>query len=162
MNQIDKIPDWIQGIYAIVTELEAAFPGRSFTPDGHLVGSIGEVLAAHVYNLELLPPSTTAHDAKDDNNRLVQIKATQRNMVALRDKPDYLIVLRIDKRGFHEEIYNGPGNIPWNIAGPRQRNGQRPISINKLRKENLKVSEGDRIRRRPHQYKQIECKVTTA
>lgn len=161
MNQIEKIPDWIQGIYVIVAELEAAFPGRSFTPDGHLVGSIGEVLAAHDYNLVLLPSSTTAHDAKDDKNRSVQIKATQKNTVALRAQPDYLIVLRIDKRGFHEEIYNGPGCIPWNIAGPKQSNGQRSINISKLRRENIKVSEEDRIKRRPHQYRQVECKLTT-
>ena len=148
MNQIEKIPNWIRSIYKIVAELGAAFPGRLFTPDGHLVGSIGEVLAAHDYDLTLLPTSTKAHDAKDNINRSIQIKATQRKSVALRARPDYLIVLLIKENGSHEEIYNGPGNIPWNSAGKIQINGQRPISINKLRGLNAEVISKERIQKR--------------
>jgi hypothetical protein len=40
-------------IYGLVARLEAAAPGRSFAPDGHLLGSIGEVLAAAEYGPEL-------------------------------------------------------------------------------------------------------------
>ena len=50
---------------------------RHFTPDGHLVGSIGEVLVASYYGLELLPASSQTHDAKSDSGKMVQIKATQ-------------------------------------------------------------------------------------
>jgi hypothetical protein len=32
------------------------FPGRHFTPDGHMVGSFGEALAAHHYGIELTCP----------------------------------------------------------------------------------------------------------
>ena len=32
-------------LFRVIAELEAAAPGRHFTPDGHLVGSIGEVIA---------------------------------------------------------------------------------------------------------------------
>ena len=39
---------------AYVAELEAEFPGRHFTLDGHLVGSIGEVMAAYYYGSESL------------------------------------------------------------------------------------------------------------
>jgi len=35
----------IQELYSIVNELEDTFSGRKFTLDGHLVGSIGEVLS---------------------------------------------------------------------------------------------------------------------
>ena len=55
MTRVDGIPNLIRRLYAIVADLETAFPGRKFTPDGPLVGSIGEVLAAHRYGLELLP-----------------------------------------------------------------------------------------------------------
>ena len=41
-----EIPSLVQDLYSIVDRLEELFPGRRFTPDGHLVGSIGEVLAA--------------------------------------------------------------------------------------------------------------------
>ncbi len=45
-KSILEIPSLVQELYSIVDRLEELFPGRRFTPDGHLVGSIGEVLAA--------------------------------------------------------------------------------------------------------------------
>lgn len=33
----------IRELYKITAELEEKYPGRRFTPDGHLIGSIGEV-----------------------------------------------------------------------------------------------------------------------
>jgi hypothetical protein len=47
MKSVQEIPKLIKELYGIVDSLEALFPGRHFTPDGHLVGSIGEVLAAY-------------------------------------------------------------------------------------------------------------------
>ena len=44
----------IRELYRITAELEEKYPGRRFTPDGHLVGSIGEVYAAEKYGLTLL------------------------------------------------------------------------------------------------------------
>ena len=46
MKQRIKLPARVAAIYRAVEELEAAYPLRKFTPDGHLVGSIGEVIAA--------------------------------------------------------------------------------------------------------------------
>ena len=34
----------IRALYTIVNELEIAYPGRRFTLDGHMIGSIGEVI----------------------------------------------------------------------------------------------------------------------
>ena len=45
-KSIHAIPSLVQELYSIVDRLDELFPGRRFTPDGHLVGSIGEVLAA--------------------------------------------------------------------------------------------------------------------
>jgi hypothetical protein len=39
------------------------FPGRHFTPDGHMVGSLGECLVAHAYGLELQTASNKGFDA---------------------------------------------------------------------------------------------------
>jgi hypothetical protein len=45
MTRRVKLPPPVATIYRAVAELEAQY-GRKFTPDGHLVGSIGEVVAA--------------------------------------------------------------------------------------------------------------------
>ena len=77
-----KLPKQVAAIYTAVQELEAAYPGRKFTPDGHLVGSIGEVIAAEALNLTLYRGSHPGHDAYDANGD-VQIKMTSRASVAL-------------------------------------------------------------------------------
>ena len=48
---MDLIHNKVLELVRIVSELETAFPGRHFTLDGHLVGSIGEVMAAYYYGL---------------------------------------------------------------------------------------------------------------
>ena len=132
MEGIEQVPNLIHELYAIVARLEGQFPGRPFTLDGHLVGSIGEVLAAHHYGLSLLPPSTEGHDAKASDGRSVQVKATQRTRVGLRSEPEHLLVLRILPDGQSEEIYNGPGKLAWDNAGKMQKNGQCQISVSRL------------------------------
>lgn len=144
---IDRIPALLKRLYAIVAELEAAFPGRRFTPDGHLVGSIGEVLAAHHYGLNLLPSSTAVHDAITADGRLVQIKATHRDGIGLRSDCNYLLVLRLDQAGGFDEVYNGPGAPVWAAAGDMQDNGQRSIGISKLRSLSAQTDLTDRIKR---------------
>ena len=128
-NQIQKI---VGILYDQVQALEELFPGRRFTLDGHLVGSLGEVLAAEYYNLELLPASTPVHDATGPAGQMVQIKATQRSSVGLRSKPDYLLVLKMEPDGSFSELYNGPGAAVWKQCGKLQSNGQRAISASRL------------------------------
>ena len=72
-----SVAEKIKALYAISRELEQLFPGRHYTPDGHMIGSIGEALAASWYGLELFEASAKTHDAKAPDGRLVQIKATQ-------------------------------------------------------------------------------------
>ena len=132
-HPVDSVPRLVGQLYALVAEFEALFPGRRFTPDGHLVGSIGEVIAAHRYGLELLGHSAQGHDARSVSGDLVEIKATQGSFVALREEPNHLIVLHLSKLGVASEVYNGPGAVAWSAAGAMQRNGQRPISLFRLR-----------------------------
>src|SRR5712671_271382 len=139
------IPDLVEQLYDVVARLEALFPGRHFTLDGHLVGSIGEVLAASRYALTLLPAGTRCHDATTDDGRLVQIKATQGKSVGLYEQPDYLLVLQLTPEGSITEIYNGPGACAWEAAGRMQRNGQRAIGVAKLRDLTLEVPAASRI-----------------
>lgn len=130
---IENIPILIKELYTLVSKLESYFPDRKFTPDGHLVGSIGEVLVAYQYDLELLPASFEKHDAKTKDGKLVQIKATQGSSIGIRSEPDYLIVVKILPDGRIEEYYNGTGKLAWEHSGKMQKNGQRNITINKLR-----------------------------
>ena len=129
-----------------MAEFEKLFPGRKFTPDGHLVGSIGEVIAAHRYDLILNEASTTGHDALARDGRQVEVKATQGSSVALRSEPEHLIVLHLDKEGQATEVYNGPGSLAWAECGAMQKNGQRAISLSRLRKIMGQVAEGERLR----------------
>lgn len=129
-----RVSSIVRQLQGLVAELETAFPGRRFTLDGHLLGSIGEVLASHFYELRLLPNSSQSHDALAPDGRAVQIKATQASRVALRSRPDHLLVLKISRDGCFEEIYNGPGELPWNSCGVTGSNGQRQISVAVLRK----------------------------
>ena len=129
---VENLPEKIQRLYRIVSELEEAFPGRCFTPDGHLVGSIGEVLAEHHFGLSLFPGSTEIHDAKSPCGKNVQIKATQGRMIGIRSEPEHLIVLKILSSGEFNTVYNGPGKLAWDSAGKMQKNGQRVLSVSKL------------------------------
>jgi hypothetical protein len=141
------LSDKIKQLYKITNELEQTYPGRKFTVDGHLVGSIGEVIVAEHYGLSLLPNSTKTHDAVSKEGKQVQIKATQVKGIAISSEPDYLIVIRILPDGSWEEIYNGPGKAAWDNAGKMQKNGQRPISLSKLRNLMGSVDVNDKIAR---------------
>lgn len=135
----------ILDLYSIVNDLEAAYPGRRFTLDGHMIGSIGEVIAAEAFDLNLLRNSTPEHDATAYDGRLVQIKATQRDRIALSACPEHLLVLRIDGKGSWNVVYNGPGKPVWERAGKIQKNGQRPIRLSVLESLMTKTDEKDQL-----------------
>lgn len=122
----------LDSLYGSAERLEALFPGRKFTLDGHLVGSIGEVIAAYMFDLTLNPASTMAHDALCPDGRRVEIKFTQGRTVAIRHEPDHLLVLHRARSLKVRVVYNGPGAIAWAAAGGVQANGQRPISLARL------------------------------
>lgn len=134
-------------LYSVVAELEQMF-GRPFTPDGHMVGSIGEALAAHYYGLTLTPPSTAGCDATLGSKK-IEIKATQGSRVAFRCRPEYLLVLKLQKDGSFEEIYNGHGERVWNQVAHKAmpRNGQHQVSLATLCRLSKEVQNGERIER---------------
>lgn len=144
-GELEHLRSIVRDIYHAVAELEGLYPGRRFTPDGHMVGSLGEVVAAERYCLNLFEPSHPVHDAFDHQARLIQIKTTQSGRVGINEEPDYLIVLRMSKEGEFEEIYNGPGKLVWEAAGKPMKNGQRQISLSRLRELNQGVRPEDRI-----------------
>jgi len=137
----------VEVIYKAVNELEIMFPGRPFTPDGHMVGSIGECLVADAYDLELMPPSNKGFDAKTKDGKKVEIKATQANSVAFRGNPEYAIVIKIHKDGTFSEIYNGVGSLIWDTFKGKKlpSNGQYQISLTKLKELSKKTPSAEQI-----------------
>ncbi|KXO97511.1 hypothetical protein HWD35_19225 [Tsukamurella tyrosinosolvens] len=132
---MDRTTELVAQLHAITAEL-GEIHGRRFTPDGHLVGTLGEVLAASKYGLTLAPPSTKGYDAVDRDGRKVEIKATYGTSVALRasshQEADDLLVLRLDLRGAPELVYYGP--IARVAERPVQSNGQFSVSLSTLRR----------------------------
>ena len=131
MNRRVKLPPPVAAIYRAVAELEALYPDRKFTPDGHLVGSIGEVVAAEALGLTLHPSSHPGHDAFDADGD-VQIMMTGGDSVSLYATCDRLVVLRIASPEEAEIVYDGTGIPAWEEAGKIGKNGQRRISIKRL------------------------------
>ena len=133
------------GLYKNVDRLERIFPGRRFTPDGHLVGSLGEVIASYMFDLRLRRSSTAGHDAQGPDGREVEVKLTQGDKVAFRKEPKHAIVLRRQKQEQVRVVFNGPGSVFWEEVGKAQRNGQRSISVKKLHALDARVPDEDRL-----------------
>ena len=145
----DKFRGLIKQLYSTVGALESMFPGRHFTPDGHMVGSIGECLVADAYGLELQTASNKGFDAITCDGKEVEIKATQSKSVGFRSEPAHTIIIKILPNGTFEEAYNGPGDLVWQqFSGKKMpSNGQFQISLNKLRELNNQVSDSSRVPR---------------
>ena len=124
--------------------LETMFPGRHFTLDGHLVGSVGEVAAAFHYGIELFPPSTELHDGFADG-RNVQIKITQAENVLIGEEPEYLVVLYLASTRRIYEVYNGPGDIPWKTTSKTDKRGYKHLRVNRLMNLDKEIKPKDRM-----------------
>lgn len=133
MSRRVSLPPQVVAIYRAVEELQANYPGRKFTPDGHMVGSIGEVVAAEALGLTLHPSSHACHDAYDAEGRQIQIKMTAGNAIGMYSKCERLVVLRVVSPEDAEIVYDGPGEAAWAHASKLGRNGQRVVRLSKLR-----------------------------
>ena len=137
----------VKNIYKAVKELEKMFPGRPFTPDGHMVGSLGECLVADAYNLDLMPPSNQGYDAVTKTGKKVEIKATQSKSVAFRSCPEQTVIIKINKDGTFIECFNGPGRVIWDTFSDKKmpKNGQHQISISRVKKLHEAIPNSMRI-----------------
>lgn len=147
IRPIHQVPSLIADLYKITRRLEELFKNRPFTPDGHLVGSIGEVVAEYIYDLILEDCSVPQIDAKTRDGRTVQIKLTgakgrsygirwSSKMSAV--KPDILLCLQMNEGGF-AEIYNGVFPEDLLKGRPDSSNGQisLPLSLLSGRNQSL-------------------------
>lgn len=136
----------------IVARLHQKYPHKHFTLDGRLVGDIGEIIVASEYNVELLEGMQKHHDAKTSDHRMVQIKATMKDLLTFPANhiPQYYLGIKIMHDGTFEEIFNGPGEIAANSIKGRAvpATNLHSVSIRKLSELNKTVSEKERIPRR--------------
>jgi hypothetical protein len=146
----ERFPEIMQRLYQVVSELESMFPGRPFTPDGRLIGSLAQCIAEHYYGLQLLPCSIPGHDAiAQAGDAKVEIKGTQGNTIALRSCPEKLLAFRLRRDGSFEEVFNGPGQMVWDLveSKPRPSNGQYQVSIGQLQRLMYRVADENRLPR---------------
>jgi len=138
----------VADLYALTAALKKLHKHRNFTPDGILVGSLGEVLAEYHYGLKPLPPGTALHDCKK-GRKLVQVKTTQRESIQIGDNCDYLLALKLAEDGTIEEWYNGPGHPVWERVKnkTRPKNGLYSVRLNVLRKLMATVPANRRLKR---------------
>ena len=83
-----------------------------------------------------MPPSNNGYDAIDGDGRKVEIKATTRKSVGLSasgTRAERLVVVSLDHEGNPSIVYDGDCDRAWASAGKPQKNGQRSISLTRLR-----------------------------
>jgi hypothetical protein len=144
------INDALRLVFEGIDQLKAAFPKRSFTIDGRLVGDVGEVIAALEYDVVLHENIQPNHDATTSDGRNVQIKATFKNSLTFRTVPDYYLGFKLHPDGHHEEVFNGPGRIIYDRYVKRKGIGSKLLSfpVSELRKLSATVPEHERVPRR--------------
>lgn len=134
-DDIKDIAALIGQLFNIVQALNKRFPGRPFTPDGHLVGSIGEVVAADTYGLVLERCSNEGFDARTAAGQTVEIKLTGGDSVAVSSDPktpDLLVVLKLHRETGFEEIYNGEFPLELWHSKKAGKRGTKNLRLNEL------------------------------
>jgi hypothetical protein len=150
MTRRIRLPEPVAAIYRAVADLERLYPSRKFTPDGHMVGSIGEVVAAEALGLTLYPMSRPGHDAFDAVGD-VQIKMTAGKSVAMYADCVRLVVLRVVSPEEAEVVYDGPGAPAWAGAGKIGKNGQRVVGLARLRAIRAQLDAAPSMSQEPRQ-----------
>jgi len=145
----------VADLHRVVEALEKLHPGRKFTPDGHLVGSLGEVAAVALFDITLHGNSNKGCDAVTRDDRMVEIKATYGSSgVSVRRSShgiaDDLLVLKLSKDGSVEVVFNGPYAIAHTLVADKKdaSNGQVQMSLSRLRTLNATVPDADRVPKR--------------
>ena len=125
--------------------------GLSFTLDGNLIGDLGEAIAAEIFGLTLTKRNGKGIDGHAPDKRSVQVKAsgTKRGPAfrMVDTRADHLLFFHLDLDACTAELlFNGPEEIalqslkyPWE--------GQKTVSVAKIREADAKVPENLRLLR---------------
>lgn len=141
MNRLGQLKSAVKNLYLSVEKLHSAFPNKPFTPDGRMVGDIGEAIASLKFNVVLDEKLKKHWDGyridSAGNKRDVQIKTTQRDETYLKKPPQDgdLLVFKIDRGGGWKCCYDGPILRVWDslIGQKPDDTGAKFVKLNKLK-----------------------------
>ena len=136
----------ISEIFGIANELGRAFNITKCTPDGHLLGAIGQIAAKIAFGLKLGSALEGHNCTWSDGDRIldIQVGCTGRDSIAIRKEPKYLIALEIAEEGKIYLLYNGPGKYVWEKI-ERQKQSQKYASKKQLRDAQMEVNPKSQI-----------------
>jgi len=143
MSRLNKLEEAIRDLYSTVAKLHDSFPKRPFTPDGRMVGDIGEAIAALKFDIILDEKVGKHWDGywidSDNKKHNVQVKATQKDDTYLKKPPHEgtFLVFKIFPNGKHKIIYNGSIMRVWDNIN--QSGKEKMITLQKLEKLNLDI-----------------------
>ena len=131
----------IASIYQIANELGREFDISKCTPDGHLLGAVGQIAAKIAFGLRFGSVEKEHNCTWSDESRTIniQVRCTGRGSVAIRKEPEYLIALEISENGKICLLYNGPGKYVWGRI-KQQKQAQKNASRNQLKDAQSEVS----------------------
>jgi hypothetical protein len=143
----------IRDMYESRKRLHEAFPKRRFTPDGRMVGDIGEAIAEIYYRVTVDASGRKHWDGKREDacSRCpeVQVRVTQSEDTYVKESPDdgCLLVFKIFPDGTWECCYNGSTDRVWDSLALKNAHGsgEKPIKLDALRNLNKVVGEGERV-----------------
>jgi len=137
-------------LFDLKERLSKEFENRKFTPDGRLIGDIGEVLAELYYDIILDGGQSHTHDGITSDGQSVQIKISFQDHLTFGKIPDYYLGLQIYKNGDYKEIYNGPGQIIYDKYNHRKHIGDKLLRfpMKELIKLNDTVPTDKKIKKR--------------
>jgi hypothetical protein len=156
VGQAEALSAAIRKMFETQKELQGAFPKRLFTPDGRMMGDIGEAIGEIEYQVIVDPKSRKHWDGKREDGcegcRELQIRATQKDETYVKEPPDggYLLVFKIFRDGTWECCYNGSAMRVWGFLAPRNADhtNAKAIKIDELRRLNRDVEGVERIAKR--------------
>ena len=133
-------------IYEIANELGSEFNISKCTPDGHLLGAIGQIAAKIAFGLKFGSDEQEHNCTWSDKGKFIdiQVRSTGRGSVAIRKKPEYLIAIEITESGKLFLLYNGPGEYVWEKI-QHQKQPQKYASKNQLLEAQQEVSFSSQI-----------------
>ena len=152
-----KLHEAIRKMFLAREELHSTFPKKPFTPDGRMIGDIGEAIAEIYYKVTIDSKLRKHWDGlrEDDNYKFpeVQVKATQKDETYLKEPPHdgSLLVFKIYPDGKHECCYNGSIVRVWEylVKQKPDKTNAKIISLVNLKSLNDKISDSSHERIAP-------------
>jgi hypothetical protein len=141
-----EFKDNIRQIYSISTGLGTAYGIETCTPDGHLLGAIGQIAAKIAFGVTFGSKKDEHNCSISFNGRQldIQVRTTGKTSIALRAEPEYLIAIKIANYGAIDLIYSGPGHHVWDMV-KHQKAQQKTASVLQLRQASQHVITADVI-----------------